>query len=220
MQIIKCLLEIYWKFMQIIKCSCLLALPSVVKLPIQLLYPDQGFQKFEELFHVVISPRLLSGIDLEQKPLNILICNTSKNFEIFQVNHFVPLFFFCKKRKNNFVSDIPRKKIILSPMSKGKSVIDNQKIKLKHAKIYFSKIGLKKSERTQDDTLLDQKLNIPKKEKPKKILDETTPSTSKSEDGLSEASSVTLLKKNCCKLGRRNKVKTFVKFDLKVSNIF
>ena len=194
--------------MQIIKCSCLLALLSVVKLPIQLLYPDQGFQKFEELFHVVISPRLLSGIDLKQKPLNILICNTSKNFEIFQVNHFVPLFFFCKKRKNNFVSDIPRKKIILSPMSKAKSVIDNQKIKLKHAKIYFSKIGLKKSEITQDDTLLDQKLNIPKKEKPIKILDETTPSTSKSEDGLSEASSITSLKKTAVSWGGETKLKT------------
>ena len=184
-----------------------MALPSVVKLPIQLLYPDQGFQKFEELFHVVISPRLLSGIDLEQKPLNILICNTSKNFEIFQVNHFVSLFFFCKNRKNNFVSDIPRKKIILSPMSKAKSVIDNQKIKLKDAKIYFSKIGLKKSERTQDDTLLNQKLNIPKKEKPIKILDETTPSTSKSEDGLSEASSVTLLKKTAVSWGGETKLK-------------
>ena len=75
----------------------------------------------------MISPRLPSGIELEQKRLNILFCNTFKKFEVFQVNHFVPLFFFCKKRESNFISDIPRKKIILPPMSKAKSV--NQKIK-------------------------------------------------------------------------------------------
>ena len=93
-------------------------------------------------------------------------------------------------------------------MSKAKSVIDNQKIKLKHAKIAFSKIILKKSERTQDDILLDQKLNIPKKEKPIKILDETTPSTSKSEDGLSEASSITSLKKTAVSWEGETKLKT------------
>ena len=69
---------------------CILALSSVIQTSIQSLYPDNGLQKYRNIFNIMLDPRRV--VHDEMNTINILFCHegmlTSK---IFSPNHFVLL---------------------------------------------------------------------------------------------------------------------------------
>ena len=59
---------------------CLIALSSVIKQPIESVYPEIGFKKYHSFFNTIIKPRI-SKLNC---PINILWCNLDKTKVFFQ----------------------------------------------------------------------------------------------------------------------------------------
>ena len=68
----------------------IIALSSVVGMPIQMIYPDQNF-RFISLFHATYNPR--SNLHVTDRTLQILWSSTTEwePGKLFRANHFVPV---------------------------------------------------------------------------------------------------------------------------------
>ena len=76
---------------------CVLALSSVLKKCVELLYPDIGLEKFKVLFNRVIYPRRIPVNKHESLPILFFdACRSANKIDLYQVNHFVPLILLNK----------------------------------------------------------------------------------------------------------------------------
>ncbi|XP_065650443.1 52 kDa repressor of the inhibitor of the protein kinase-like [Hydra vulgaris] len=122
---------------------CLIALSSVIKQPIESIYPEIGFKKYHCFFNTVVKPR----IQKLSCPINILWCNLdkikNKSVLCFNPNHFVPLIKdLSKKRPAVVLSDASLLDIKKIKMSKSSFPPTNNKIqKAIQSKLVFPTVS-------------------------------------------------------------------------------
>ena len=106
---------------------CVLALPSVIRKPLTIYYPNFGEMKLNVLFNRTIKPRINNDLESDLKILFCSLNSPSKQSAIsyFKANHFVPLMVKKSlplkrkfKNKSNFNSKLPD---LFPPIKKNKT---------------------------------------------------------------------------------------------------